>query len=338
MRKGFLAIATLLLILVLQGLVAGAHHGHPEHKVLIAVVPAHWAAVINMAGHPFVRAFSPLPPHIPHHDYEPSPEDIRRALQADIIVVENPDHVAAADDLIKAAQEAGKRYISVEDEVVKMGWRHLFKPSGVDNPHISHDVSATLMMLAIVRDEVAKVAREKGVPEAEVREFLIRYNGAMSALKAVYYASVEYGIQRAKGMKGVALFSAGDSQYMMKWILVDPVTIVVEESEAELRPGDLAKLKEAGVRCVVMLDEEKVSERVLSELRSLGIKPVIVRSLQAQQVGAPFLNYALMGELIASECAEEPAPAPEVGGLTIALGAYAAVVTLALAFLLLRRR
>ncbi|MCS7107746.1 MAG: zinc ABC transporter substrate-binding protein [Acidilobaceae archaeon] len=341
-----LSIALLLLIAfpLLSAVEGIASQPQAQPIVTISVVPPVWARVLNIVGSPFVRAVNPVPEGVDPHHYEPKPEDIERALRADLVVVDSREHLPMGKRLVEAARERGVPLILVEEDARKRGWRPLLKPSGAENLHVHFDANATLIMVDMVVERIVEIARAKGVPQAQLEAMRSALSSRASLFKAIYLSSITLGKSRAQGMEGVALYSSL-SQYLARDIGITPVVILLDEHEEELKPRDLERLKASGAKCMLMLEgPEHFDQKVVKEISELGVRPVIVKVREVMGAAGPHFLPAVAAEALAQGCsAQVMVEAHEhehqhIDPLLVGVSAYALAVTLLAAFLLLRRK
>ncbi|MEN3000208.1 MAG: zinc ABC transporter substrate-binding protein [Acidilobaceae archaeon] len=346
-KKVHEALALALILLIALPLLSALHGIAPEAQaqplVTVTVVPPSWARVIAMIGSPFVRVVNPIPEGVDPHHYEPKPEDIEKAVKADIIVVDNLEHLPINKKLVEAARERKVPLILVEEDAMKRGWRPLKKPSGADNKHLHLDPNSTMIMVEMVIEEAVKIAKAKGAPAAQVEAMSSRLSANAAMFKSTYLSSISYAQSVLKGMSGVALYSA-KTQYVAHSMGLKPVFIMLDEPEEEPKPGDIERLKASGAKCVLLLaGHEHFDERVVEDLSKAGVKVVYVNIREVMRRAGPHFVPAVTAEALVQACGKPMVEHDHhdhlhIDPVTTGLAAYAALVTVVAALLVLRRK
>jgi len=283
--KKYLLVVLLSMILIANISIA---ESQSLEKIKIAVVPPTYASLLRLALGSYVDVISPIPPGVDPHTYEGTPQDIQRALQADLIIVDVIGHLPITTKLIDAAKASGKPYIILYEELIKRGWEPLKKPTGVYNEHIGFDYRAQILLLEIVRDKVLEIAREKYSPQ----EYIVISSAINSSTQEainVINSSYSYARYIVSGLKGVAIYSAA-GQYMIYSLGLEPVYVLTPEPEQEPTPQSLQGLKNSGARCVLILQgTEEYSDAIISTIKSMGVTPVIVNVRETIMKNVPYL-------------------------------------------------
>lgn len=332
----------ILLALLVVALPAEAQT-QAQPLVTITVLPPAYARIVAVLGGDLIRVVNPMPPNVDPHTYEPRPEDIERALRSDLVVVDARGHLPFGDRLIDVARERKARIVVLQEELKKRGWRPEITARGTENPHLPLDANATMLMIDVVREEIIKVAREKGVAAADLERLSARLAVASGIIKGSISAGVEVAKARLGNMSGVASYSS-KGVYVLRSIGITAVGNLVEEHE-EPSPAKIRELKSKGAKCILVLeDADHYSRGIIEELRKNDIKPVFVSLREANRRGLPAAIPVMTAEALRVGCQEEVEVKVEdhhheegMQPLTLGLAAYSVIATIALAALLFRR-
>lgn len=339
---GAAVVVLLVVTLVSVAPVSATYQERP--LVSVAVVPPLYVYLVEILGDGYVYVFSPIPPGVDPHTYEGTPQDIQKALSADIVVVDVLGHLPISSKLVEAARASGKMYIVLFDRLLERGWEPLKKPSGALDLHFGFDENATIVSLEIIRDEILSVLRQKVSPdvfERVSRDINTSTRDLIEVIRDIY----GFARSRVSGLGGVALYSSV-SLYLARSLGIDPVHVFLEEPEAEPTPRDIEALVASGARCILVLQGvEEYSDRILSVLEGRGVRPVVVNIREAIRGGVPYLVPVLVADRLRSQCGQQtlstaPVEAHSVYSdpVFIAVVAYSVLSTAALAYLVATRR
>lgn len=343
-RSRSLVHGLLLMALLALSLAPAEAQTQAQPIVTVTVLPPAYARIVAMLAGDLVRVVNPMPPNVDPHTYEPKPEDIDRAFRSDLIVVDAKGHLPFGDRLIDLARERGARIVVVIDEIKKRGWQPEITGKGVENIHIPLDANATVLMIDVVREEIVKVAREKGASAADVERLNARLAVASGIMKSMISAGAEIGKARAGNMSGVAAYSS-KGVYVLRSIGIRAVDSLVEEHE-EPSPAKIKELKSKGVKCILILeDADHYSKGVIEELKKNDINPVFISAREANRRGMAAALPIMAAEALRAGCensvkvevADHHDHDGESSMLTMGLAAYSLLATIALGVLLFRR-
>ena len=273
-------------------------------RISVAIIPPIYAVLLSIAAGDLVSIVNPIPPGVDPHTYEGTPQDIQRALQSDLVVVDVIGHLPIASKLVEAAKSSGKPYIVLFDELISRGWKPLKKPSGTDNVHIEFSSEAQILVLKIIRDKILEIARER-YDKTSYDVFSYSLNNSVNELIDIINSTTSYAKTIASGLSGVAIYSSV-SQYLLYSIGVEPVYVLTEEPEVEPTPQALQNLKNSGAKCVLFLKGvEEYSDTVISFLKSEGITPVFVNPREMIMLRVPYLVPLVAAITLKNSCSGE---------------------------------
>ncbi|MEM0043913.1 MAG: zinc ABC transporter substrate-binding protein [Sulfolobales archaeon] len=342
--KRYIIIGSLM-ILFLSSLILptiSITYSQTQPLITVTAVPPLYAIYLSFIGDGFVDVKNPMPPGVDPHTYEPTPEVISSAVNSDLVIVDVIGHLPIASKLIEAAKERGVKYLVIYDELIKRGWKPLNKSSGAPDIHIEFDLNATLLFIDIARDAITAILREKLSNDmARFMQISSSINASADTLKRIVENSYQYARSKVSGLEGVALYSIV-SLYLVRSIGIDPVYTLLEEPDQEPTPGALVDLRNSNAKCILVLEGmEEYSDRVLSEIESMGVKPVIVNIRETMLAGAPYIAPVLVASALENSCtgsqSSEAGASQTLNIATYALLAYSIAVSIALIYIIYKR-
>lgn len=338
---------TLIIVIFLSSIIStpgSVARGEEKPLITVTAVPPMYAQYISLIGGNYVRVYSPIPPNVDPHTYEPTPDVINRAMNSDIVIVDVIGHLPIASKLVEMARERGVSYLIIYDELIKRGWRPLNKTSGTPDLHIEFDLNATLLFLDIVRDVLNSILKAKTSSDQALYERISIYlNSSVDTLKSIISNTYSYARDHVSRVRNVALYSYV-SLYLARSIGVDPVYILLEEPEMEPTPGDINNLRLSGAKCILILQGiEEYSDRIISEIQSIGVTPAIVNIRETIIENTPYLAPVIVARELERVCSSAQETSARTSyslysdPIFIMLLAYSVVATIALAYLIYKR-
>ena len=215
------------------------------------------------------------------HDFEPTPNDVRRVMKAQLIVINGLGFEPWADRFLKVANFAGERLVA------SRGVKALSVRGAVD-PHAWQDVENVKLYIANIREALTKVD-PRGASDYARNASL--YDRELDALhREIKAALAPIPKERRKIITSHDAFSYFGDAYDVVFVAPQGVSSIAEPSARDVA-RIIQQIREERIRAIFL--ENALPQRLARQISSeTGVK--IAGKLYADVLGDNILTYAQM--------------------------------------------
>ncbi len=215
------------------------------------------------------------------HDFEPTPNDVRRVMKAQLIVINGLGFEPWADRFLKVANFAGERLVA------SRGVKALSVRGAVD-PHAWQDVENVKLYIANIRDALTKVDPRGASDYARNASLYDRELDALHREIKAAFASIPK--ERRKVITSHDAFSYFGDAYDVVFVAPQGVSSIAEPSARDVA-RIIQQIREERIRAIFL--ENALPQRLARQISSeTGVK--IAGKLYADVLGDNILTYAQM--------------------------------------------
>lgn len=215
------------------------------------------------------------------HDFEPTPNDVRRVMKAQLIVINGLGFEPWADRFLKVANFAGERLVA------SRGVKALSVRGAVD-PHAWQDVENVKLYIANIRDALTKVDPRGASDYARNASLYDRELDALHREIKAAFASIPK--ERRKIITSHDAFSYFGDAYDVVFVAPQGVSSIAEPSARDVA-RIIQQIREERIRAIFL--ENALPQRLARQISSeTGVK--IAGKLYADVLGDNILTYAQM--------------------------------------------
>jgi len=274
-------LALFLSMVLILGLFASPAVSEPVEKIRIVVTAPTLKSLVEAVGGDLVDVRSILPPGVDPHSYEPSIEDVLKAVSnASLIVMTGPHHLPIEEKIEKLAKEGLVKTPIINYRGYEvMGLTILRIPeTGAENPH--GYFYSTSGLKAIAKACAAKLSKIYPKYSELFKENLRRYLERLAAIE-----------EKVKDMKvagGKIILGGPTLQYLAEDLRLEIVDVVIPAHGLEPSSRDLAevvKLVKSGEASLVMLSDREAAEN-----------PALIRSFHENEVPYVIVPVTVLSE------------------------------------------
>jgi zinc/manganese transport system substrate-binding protein len=215
------------------------------------------------------------------HDFEPTPNDVRRVMKAQLIVINGLGFEPWADRFLKVANFAGERLVA------SRGVKALSVRGAVD-PHAWQDVENVKLYIANIREALTKVD-PRGASDYARNASL--YDRELDALhREIKAALASIPKERRKIITSHDAFSYFGDAYDVVFVAPQGVSSIAEPSARDVA-RIIQQIREERIRAIFL--ENALPQRLAHQISSeTGVK--IAGKLYADVLGENIRTYAQM--------------------------------------------
>jgi zinc/manganese transport system substrate-binding protein len=215
------------------------------------------------------------------HDFEPTPNDVRRVMKAQLIVINGLGFEPWADRFLKVANFAGERLVA------SRGVKALSVRGAVD-PHAWQDVENVKLYIANIREALTKVDPRGASDYARNASLYDRELDALHREIKAAFASIPK--ERRKIITSHDAFSYFGDAYDVVFVAPQGVSSIAEPSARDVA-RIIQQIREERIRAIFL--ENALPQRLAHQISSeTGVK--IAGKLYADVLGDNILTYAQM--------------------------------------------
>ncbi len=215
------------------------------------------------------------------HDFEPTPNDVRRVMKAQLIVINGLGFEPWADRFLKVANFAGERLVA------SRGVKALSVRGAVD-PHAWQDVENVKLYIANIREALTKVDPRGASDYARNASLYDRELDALHREIKAAFASIPK--ERRKIITSHDAFSYFGDAYDVVFVAPQGVSSIAEPSARDVA-RIIQQIREERIRAIFL--ENALPQRLARQISSeTGVK--IAGKLYADVLGDNILTYAQM--------------------------------------------
>ncbi len=215
------------------------------------------------------------------HDFEPTPNDVRRVMKAQLIVINGLGFEPWADRFLKVANFAGERLVA------SRGVKALSVRGAVD-PHAWQDVENVKLYIANIREALTKVDPRGASDYARNASLYDRELDALHREIKAAFASIPK--ERRKVITSHDAFSYFGDAYDVVFVAPQGVSSIAEPSARDVA-RIIQQIREERIRAIFL--ENALPQRLARQISSeTGVK--IAGKLYADVLGDNILTYAQM--------------------------------------------
>ena len=215
------------------------------------------------------------------HDFEPTPNDVRRVMKAQLIVINGLGFEPWADRFLKVANFAGERLVA------SRGVKALSVRGAVD-PHAWQDVENVKLYIANIRDALTKVDPRGASDYARNASLYDRELDALHREIKAAFASIPK--ERRKIITSHDAFSYFGDAYDVVFVAPQGVSSIAEPSARDVA-RIIQQIREERIRAIFL--ENALPQRLARQISSeTGVK--IAGKLYADVLGDNIRTYAQM--------------------------------------------
>jgi len=215
------------------------------------------------------------------HDFEPTPNDVRRVMKAQLIVINGLGFEPWADRFLKVANFAGERLVA------SRGVKALSVRGAVD-PHAWQDVENVKLYIANIREALTKVDPRGASDYARNASLYDRELDALHREIKAAFASIPK--ERRKIITSHDAFSYFGDAYDVVFVAPQGVSSLAEPSARDVA-RIIQQIREERIRAIFL--ENALPQRLARQISSeTGVK--IAGKLYADVLGDNILTYAQM--------------------------------------------
>ena len=272
-RRNFIAASLLLSLCPAQAQQAGKVDVLASFSIIADLVRQVGGERVNVRS---IVAMSQDP-----HDFEPSPNDVRRVMKAQLIVINGLGFEPWADRFLKVANFAGERLVA------SRGVKALSVRGAVD-PHAWQDVENVKLYIANIREALTKVDPRGASDYARNASLYDRELDALHREIKAAFASIPK--ERRKVITSHDAFSYFGDAYDVVFVAPQGVSSIAEPSARDVA-RIIQQIREEGIRAIFL--ENALPQRLARQISSeTGVK--IAGKLYADVLGDNILTYAQM--------------------------------------------
>ena len=215
------------------------------------------------------------------HDFEPTPNDVRRVMKAQLIVINGLGFEPWADRFLKVANFAGERLVA------SRGVKALSVRGAVD-PHAWQDVENVKLYIANIREALTKVDPRGASDYARNASLYDRELDALHREIKAAFASIPK--ERRKIITSHDAFSYFGDAYDVVFVAPQGVSSIAEPSARDVA-RIIQQIREERIRAIFL--ENALPQRLARQISSeTGVK--IAGKLYADVLGDNIRTYAQM--------------------------------------------
>jgi zinc/manganese transport system substrate-binding protein len=215
------------------------------------------------------------------HDFEPTPNDVRAVMKAQLIIINGLGFEPWADRFLKVANFAGERLVASK------GVKALSVRGAVD-PHAWQDVENVKLYIANIRAALSKVDPRGASDYARNASLYDRELDALHREIKAAFASIPK--ERRKVITSHDAFSYFGDAYDVVFVAPQGVSSIAEPSARDVA-RIIHQIREDGIRAIFL--ENALPQRLAHQISSeTGVK--IAGKLYADVLGDNIRSYAQM--------------------------------------------